>query len=336
MKNIIQELNEYNVPIIKIDESLAKVKYENRFSQKLADANAFLARAGVPKSFSKYSDDKHLLKQPLTNLQDKEVRRIFYNNEWWYSINDIISVITDSKNPSSYWSMMKKHEKDLTLFYHKLQLYAQNNRQYFTDCANTEGVLRIIMSIPSPKAEPFKIWLAQVGNERIEEIENPELGSERLTKLYKVKGYPLKWIQERLVTIEVRQNLIEQWKLRGIKERQEFNILSAEISKNTFGLTPKEYSQFKGLNEKSLLRDNMTPTELYFAALGEKYTIKEILKKNAHGFKENRDAAISGGILAANDLKKMEQKQGIKVISDNNFMHLLALDFPKTNPQIYL
>lgn len=166
MKDIIQELNDYNVPIIKIDDSLAKVKQENRFSQKLADANSFLARVGVPKSFPTYSNDKKLTAQPFVNLQDKQIRRIFHNNEWFYSIIDILSVLTDSKNPASYWSMIKNKEKDLSLIVHKLQLYSQNNRQYLTDCANTEGVIRIMMSIPSPKVEPFQMWLAQIGKEK--------------------------------------------------------------------------------------------------------------------------------------------------------------------------
>ncbi len=325
MKDIIQELNDYNVPIIKIDDTLAKVKYENLFSQKLADANAFLAKAGVPKSFTKYFDDKPLLTtQSFTNIQDKQIRRIFHNGEWWFSIIDIISSLTDSKNPSSYWSMMKNQEKDLLLISQKLQLLSENNnKQYFTDCANTEGILRIVMSIPSPKAEPLQQWLAQLGREHIEEIDNFDLDLNRLTELYKIKGYPLEWIQQRFITIEIRKRFIEQCRERGVNDGQEFDILSAEISKNTFGLTPKEYSQFKSLDKGHLLRDNMTATELHFAALGEQYTLKEILEKDAFGFKENREAAILGGNLAGIDLKKMEQKQGIKVVSNQNFMHLL-------------
>lgn len=320
MKDIIQELNDYRVPIIKIDAALSNVKYENRFSEKLADANAFLAKAGVPKSFSKFKpvDDKlsHI------DFQEKSVRRVFHNDEWWFSVVDVIDTITDSKNPSSYWSMLKSREKDLPLTYQKLPLLAQNNKQYITDFANIEGVLRIIMLIPSPKAEPLKAWLAQLGKETIDDVETPNLSLNRLSDIYNTKGYPVEWIQKRLNGIETRTNLIEQWRTRGVNEGQEFSILTTEISKNTFGLTPQEYAQFKGLDVRQSLRDNMTLTELHFTTLGEQYTLNQILKKNAYGFKENQDAAILGGVLASYELKSIEQKQGIKVVSNQNFMHL--------------
>jgi DNA-damage-inducible protein D len=257
------------------------------------------------------------------NFQEKPIRSIFHNEEQWFSIIDVISVLTDSKNPSSYWSMVKNQAKDVGLVSHKLRLSGRDNKQYLTDCANTEGLFRIIMAIPSPKAEPLKQWLAQMGREAIDEIENPELDFERMKDLYKAKGYTFEWIQQRILTIGTRKSLTEQWKARGVKEGQEFSILTTEISKHTFGLTPSEYLQFKGLGNRHLLRDNMTNTELYFAALGEQYTLKEILDKNAFGFTQNQDAAILGGILAGKELKKMEQKQGIKVISNQNFMNLL-------------
>jgi DNA-damage-inducible protein D len=257
------------------------------------------------------------------NFQEKPIRKIFHNEEWWFSIIDVISVLTDSKNPSSYWSMVKNQAKDVALVSHKLRLSAQDNKQYLTDCANTEGIFRIIMAIPSPKAEPFKQWLAEMGREAIDEIENSELDFERMKDLYKAKGYTFEWIQQRISAIDTRKSLTQQWKARGVNEGQEFSILTTEISKNTFGLTPYEYRQFKGLDHRYTLRDNMTDTELYFAALGEQYTLKEILDKNAFGFRQNQDAAILGGILASKELKKMEQKQGIKVISNRNFMNLL-------------
>ncbi len=200
----------------------------------------------------------------LIIFQSKEIRRLWYENEWHYSVVDIVEVLTDSKKPRDYWYRVKKRASEeekieLSTICRQLKLESSDGKKYTTDCADTKGILRIIQSIPSPKAEPFKQWLAQVGKERLDEIENPELAQERMKELYEKKGYPKDWIDKRLRGIAIRQNLTDEWKERGIKEQRDFAILTAEISKATFGLTPGEYKNLKNLPEKSKvsLRDHM-------------------------------------------------------------------------------
>ncbi|MDP3831381.1 MAG: BRO family protein, partial [Ignavibacteriaceae bacterium] len=212
-------------------------------------------------------------------FESKKIRSQWNEVEqkWYFSVVDVIEVLTESDKPRDYWYRLKKREKDngieLSTFCRQLKLLSSDGKQYLTDCANVEGLLRIIQSIPSPKAEPFKLWLARVGYERLEEIENPELAAKRMREIYKAKGYSDEWVEKRVRGIAVRDELTNEWKNRGIKENIEFAILTSEISKATFGLTPKEYKELKGLKKKNEnLRDHMTDLELIFTMLGEAST----------------------------------------------------------------
>jgi hypothetical protein len=198
-------------------------------------------------------------------------------------------------------------------------MISSDGKRYVTDCANAKGLLRIIQSIPSPKAEPFKQWLAQIGSDRLDEIENPELATQRTRELYKLKGYPDDWIEKRMRSIAIREELTGEWKTRGLKEQMEYAILTAEISKATFGLTPKEYKEMKGLKSQNL-RDHMTDLELIFSMLGEASTTKVTRAKNAQGFIENKIAARIGGKIAGNALKELEKESGEKVITSENYL----------------
>lgn len=261
-------------------------------------------------------------------FQDKSVRRVWLDEQWYFSVIDVVEILTDSPQPSSYWHKVKKEilkESDLLRFWQKLKLKGQDGKTYPSDCANTEGILRILMNIPSPKAEPFKLWMAQVGYERIQEIENPELAIDRAGEMYKAKGYPEDWIGYREKSILIRKELTEEWKKRGVKEGQEYAILTAEISKATFGLTPAEYKDLKGLDRQNL-RDHMTNLELIYTMLGEESTRSIAVDKDAQGFEENQEAAIMGGDIAAKSRHYFEKKTGQKVIQSSNF---LALDKPE-------
>ena len=201
----------------------------------------------------------------------------------------------------------------------QLKIISSDGKKYLTDCADAKGLLRIIQSIPSPKAEPFKQWLAQVGSDRLDEIENPELATQRTRELYKLKGYPDDWIEKRMRSIAIREELTEEWKNRGIKEHTEYAILTAEISKATFGMTPSEYKSLKALKSQNL-RDHMTDLELIFSMLGEASTTKVTRAKNAKGFIENRVAARIGGKIAGNALKELEKESGEKVVTADNYL----------------
>ncbi len=192
-----------------------------------------------------------------------------------------------------------------------------------TDCAHTEGLLRIIQSIPSPKAEPFKRWLARVGYERLEEIENPELAAKRMRELYRDKGYSDEWIEKRVRGIAIRDELTNEWKKRGVKEQVEYSILTAEISRATFGMTPTEYKEFKGLEkQKDNLRDHMTDLELIFTMLGEASTTEIARNRDAQEFDENLEAAVEGGTVAGNARKDLERKSGKRVSTRENFKEI--------------
>jgi hypothetical protein len=209
-------------------------------------------------------------------FKGKAIRRKFIDNKWFFSVVDVVGALTDSVDAKDYWYRLKQREKEgsgieLSTFCRQLKLLSGDGKEYETDCADTEGIFRIIQSIPSKKAEPFKRWLAKVGYERIQEIENPELAQERMKKLYELKGYSKEWIDKRLRGIAVRQNLTEEWQKRGVEEENDFAILTAEISKASFGLTPSEYKELKGLNNENL-RDHMTDLELIFSMLGEAST----------------------------------------------------------------
>ena len=256
----------------------------------------------------------------------KQIRSVWNEIEqkWYFAIIDVIEILTESQNPRRYWSDLKRKlsTEGFSQLYEiivQLKMISTDGKKYSTDCANAKGLLRIIQSIPSPKAEPFKQWLAQVGSDRLDEIENPELATQRTRELYKLKGYPDDWIEKRMRSIAIREELTEEWKNRGVKEHLEYAILTAEISKATFGLTPKEYKQLKGLKSQNL-RDHMTDLELIFSMLGEASTTKVTRAKNAKGFIENKKAAKIGGKIAGNALKELEKESGEKVITSENYL----------------
>jgi hypothetical protein len=257
-------------------------------------------------------------------FQKKEIRKVIYGNEWWFSVVDVVEALTDSLQPSKYWTAMKARVKDeadfqLSTICRQLKLESSDRKKYETDCANTEGIFRIIQSIPSQKAEPFKRWLAKVGYERVQEIEDPELGTKRTRAIYKAKGYPDSWIEKRMRGIEVRETLTTEWKNRGVKEGKEYSILTAEISKAAFGMTPSEYQKLKGLKRENL-RDHMNDLELIFTMLGEASTTKIAKGKNAQGFIKNKTAAQKGGAVAGNARKDLELKSGEKVSTSKNYL----------------
>jgi len=265
----------------------------------------------------------------LILFEQKQVRRAWdeSNQKWYFSIVDVIEILTDSPNPRKYWSVLKtrlkKDNSELTTICSQLKMQSADGKFYNTDVANTEGLLRIIQSIPSPKAEPFKRWLAKVGYERLEEIENPEIATKRMREIYKQKGYSDEWIEKRARGIAVRDELTEEWKKRGVKEQLEYAILTAEISKATFGMTPSEYKNFKALDKpKDNLRDHMTDLELIFTMLGEASTTEIAKKKDAKGFPENKRAATEGGTVAGNARKELEEKSGTKVSTKTNYNEL--------------
>ncbi|MCM8813749.1 MAG: Bro-N domain-containing protein, partial [Candidatus Omnitrophica bacterium] len=236
----------------------------------------------------------------------------------------VVLALTDSSDPKQYIQRMKQRDEELAKGWvqivHTLAVQTAGGKQRML-CANTEGVFRIIQSIPSPKAEPFKRWLAKVGYERIQEIEDPELAQKRTRALYKAKGYSDEWIEKRMRGIAIREELTDQWQKRGIREQKEYEILTAEISKATFGMTPSAYKKHKGLKRENL-RDHMTDLELIFSMLGEASTKEIAVNKNAQGFVENKQAAFEGGSVAGNARNELERKSGKKVISKENYKKL--------------
>ncbi len=265
-----------------------------------------------------------IINDHIAVFNDHKIRRTLINDEWWFSVIDVIEALTDSANPRDYWYKMKvrvKNEEasELSTFCRQLKLSASDGKMRETDCANTEGMLRIIQSIPSPKAEPFKRWLAKVGYERVQEIEDPELASQRAREIYKAKGYDDSWIEKRMRGIQVRGELTEEWKNREVGGTQEYAILTAEISKAAFGLTPTEYKKHKGL-ERENLRDHMTDLELIFTMLGEASTTEIARENDAQGFEENRSVSRSGGEVAGNARKDLEKRTRKKVVTPQNYL----------------
>ena len=252
-------------------------------------------------------------------FEEKKIRRIEHEGVVYFSVVDIIEILTDSPAPRQYWNVLKKREAQLSTICLQLKLTANDGRQRQTDCSNTEGVLRIIQSVPSPKAEPFKMWLASLGKQAIDETNDPELLTARQAELYRAKGYPEDWITQRIQSIDTRKELTDEWKNRGVAEGHEFSILTATIAKGTFGLTPSEHSQVKGLSKENL-RDHMTRIELIFTALGEESTRMLAEKDDAQGFNENHDAAQKGGEFAGSARKRLEKMTGEKVVSTQNFL----------------
>lgn len=257
-------------------------------------------------------------------FKKKEIRKTIHNNEWWFSIIDVVEALTGTDRPRKYWNDLKKKLTDEGYFQlseniGQLKMKAADGKKYLTDCANTETLFRIIQSIPSPKAEPFKRWLAKVGYERIQEIEDPELATKRTKALYKAKGYPEDWIEKRMRGIAIREELTDEWKNRGVEEDKEYAILTAEISKATFGMTPTEYKELKKLKRENL-RDHMTDLELIFSMLGEASTTEIARNTDARGFDENKDVAQKGGEVAGSARADLEKKSGKKVSTSQNYL----------------
>lgn len=253
-------------------------------------------------------------------FEEKQVRRVWHDERWSFSVSDAVGILSDSTNPKAYWRQLKRREPELVTNCHGLKLPADDGKMRVEDCADAEGLLRIIQSIPSPKAEPFKRWLAKVGYERLQEIENPELAMSRMRALYKAKGYSDEWIEKRVRGIAVRDELTSEWKERGVKEGREYAILTAEISKATFGMTPSQYKEYKALSRPGdNLRDHMTDLELIFTMLGEASTTEIARNKDAQGFVDNQRVAREGGTIAGNARKALEQKSGKPVSSRENF-----------------
>lgn len=269
-------------------------------------------------------------------FQSKQIRSVWNEEEqqWYFSVIDVVGALTDSVDPSAYWRKLKQRliseGNETVTNCHRLKMQAADGKMRLTDVANTKNMLRIIQSIPSPKAEPFKQWLAQVGSERIAEIENPELAQKRIRDTYRAKGYSDEWIEQRIRGIAIRDTLTDEWKKRGIKEGKEYAILTAEISKATFGITPAEYKKLKSLDRPTEnLRDHMTDLELLFSALGEASTTEIAKTHDAYGMKENSSAAKAGGKIAGDARKALEKKTGRTVISKTNYKELQEKDVRK-------
>ena len=259
-------------------------------------------------------------------FESKNIRSVWNeaDEKWYFVVEDVISILTDSNDPKQYVKRMRKRDMELAIGWVQIVptlLVETAGGKQKMGCANTKGLLRIIQSIPSPKAEPFKLWLAQVGSERIEEIENPELAIQRTRETYKLKGYSDEWIEKRLRSIAIREELTEEWSQRGVKAQKEYAILTAQISKATFGLTPSEYKGVKNLKRENL-RDHMTDLELIFSMLGEASTTAIVKTQNPIGFTENKKVAKQGGDVAGNARKELEIKTGEKVVSPTNYKAL--------------
>ncbi|MBU3942819.1 Bro-N domain-containing protein [Patescibacteria group bacterium] len=266
-----------------------------------------------------------LVETKIAIFKGKQIRKIIYKNEWWFSVVDVVEVLTESVDAGAYWRKLKQRlieeGSEVVTFCHGLKLQAQDTKMRETDCANTEGIFRIIQSIPSPKAEPFKRWLAKVGYERIQEIEDPELATKRTRMLYKLKGYPDDWIEKRMRGIAIREELTDEWQKRGAKEKKEYEILTAEISKAAFGITPSQYKKHKNLKRENL-RDHMDDFELIFSMLGERSTTEIHRTENSQGVPKLKADANRGGKVAGNARKELEKELGRSVVPKDNFKKL--------------
>jgi len=256
-------------------------------------------------------------------FRGKNIRKTTHNNEWWFSVVDVVGVLTDSQDARTYWKVvkhrLKKEGSDQTVTNcNQLKLQAQDGKLRNTDCANTETIFRIIQSIPSKKAEPFKRWLAKVGYERIQEIEDPELATKRTKALYKAKGYPDSWIEKRIRGMAIRDELTDEWDKRGIKEQQDYSILTSEIHEAAFGIKPGDHKQLKKL-ERENLRDHMTDLELIFSMLGEASTTDIAKTRDSQGFSENYQAAKDGGHVAKTARVEHEKRTGKQIASEKNY-----------------
>ncbi len=257
----------------------------------------------------------------LTPFEGEKIRKIEHNEEWFFVINDILQALTDTTNVKQYWQKMNRREPELSKGGVQIVrlLFDTDGGKQRMNCTNTEGVLRLVQSVPSPKAEPFKQWLAGLGAQDLAETADPELGFERLQELYKAKGYSDEWIARRLKSIEIRKELTDEWKNRGVKEGQEYAVLTAEIAKATFGVSPSEHGKLKGL-ERQNLRDHMTNLELVFTMLGEEATRSMAVNEDAQGFPENHQIAQRGGGVAGRARHDFEKTSGQKVVSTQNYL----------------
>lgn len=272
-------------------------------------------------------------------FQEKKIRSVWNEEEqqWYFSVVDVVGVLTDSVNPTDYLKKMRKRDEELATYLGttcpQVEMVTDTGKKRKTLAANVQALFRIIQSIPSPKAEPFKLWLAQVGYERVQEIENPELAQERMKELYEQKGYPKDWIDKRLRGIAIRQNLTDEWKERGITEKSDYAILTAEISRATFGLTPSDYKIYKGLTKKNQnLRDHMSDLELIFTMLGERVTTEISQKEKPDIFTKSKQVAQRGGNVAGVAREQAEKELGRSVVSPENFL----LDSDKQNDTLEL
>jgi len=255
-------------------------------------------------------------------LRGEKIRKTIHKKEWWFVVEDVVVALTDTVNVKDYINKMRLRDEELAKgygqFVHTLLIETAGGKQHM-NCANTEGLFRIVQSIPSPKAEPFKRWLARVGYERIKEIEDPELATKRTRALYKAKGYSDDWIEKRMRGIAIREELTDQWQKRGIQQHREYEILTAEISSATFGMTPSAYKKYKKLKRENL-RDHMTDLELIFSMLGEASTKEIAVNKDAQGFVQNKQAAYEGGTVSGNARKELEKKSGRRVMTRKNYL----------------
>ena len=260
----------------------------------------------------------------LAIFRGKHIRRTIHQNEWWFSVIDVVAVLTGTDRPRKYWNdlKMKLNEEGYVEVSEKigqLKLRSSDGKMYKTDCANTETLFRIIQSIPSPKAEPFKRWLARVGFERVQEIEDPELATKRTRAIYQAKGYPDDWIEKRMRGIAIREELTDEWKRRDVGKDREYAILTAEISDASFGMTPSAYKKFKHLKRENL-RDHMDDLELIFTMLGERVSTEITRKEDKQGFIEVEDAAKRGGRVAGNARKDTEKELSHPITSRENYL----------------
>ena len=262
----------------------------------------------------------------ISLFKGKQIRKTLHDNEWWFSAVDVIQVLTDQLDDYAarkYWNKLaqrlREEGSEVVTNCHRLKLESTDGKKYETDCADTEGIFRIIQSIPSPKAEPFKRWLAKVGYERVQEIENPELATKRTRMLYKLKGYSEDWIEKRVRGIAIREELTDEWQKRGAQEQRDYEILTAEISKATFGVTPNEYKKLKGLKRQNL-RDHMGDFELIFTMLGERSTTELHTTKDSKGLSALKDDAKTGGNVAAVARKELEKQLKRSIVSKKNYL----------------
>ena len=259
-------------------------------------------------------------------FKGRKIRRVIYQNEWWFSVVDVVQALTDQSDDYTarkYWNKLAQRLRNegsgVVTFCHRLKLEASDGKKYKTDCANTEGIFRIVQSIPSPKAEPFKRWLAKVGYERVQEIENPELAIKRTRLLYKLKGYSDDWIEKRMRGIAIREELTDEWQKRGAREQRDYEILTAEISKAAFGITPLDYKKLKKLRRENL-RDHMNDLELIFTMLGERATTEIHRTEDSKGVPKLRKDAKAGGNIAGGARKRLEKRLKKSIVSKENYL----------------